>query len=109
VHYGIFVLVIKISAILILARRRRVNFGLVRRCFIRLRRIPQFCIFNFDFCTLKHLTLFQIMTCEKTTPRNSAQFEQFGAPFGVISRVIRDNSRTIPEQFKTFGAMAPPS
>ncbi len=50
-------MVIKISAIRILARRS----------FVRLRRIPQFCIFNFDFCIPNRLTPSQIMTYEKQT------------------------------------------
>jgi hypothetical protein len=40
---------------------------------------------------------------KKINPGNSAQFKQFGAPFGAISRAIRDNSRAIQEQFETIG------
>jgi len=42
----------------------------------------------------------------KTSPSIQAQFKQFGAPFSAISRVIRDNSRAIQEQFETIGAIS---
>jgi len=57
--------------------------------FIRLWRI------NFDFCILKCLTLFLIISCVKTSPAIQAQFKQFGAPFSAISRVFRVRFETI--------------
>jgi hypothetical protein len=62
-------------------------------------------IFLLKSARCKHLTLCQIITYKKQTPKFST-IQAIWRTIGAISRVIRDNSRAIQEQFETIGAMA---
>jgi hypothetical protein len=54
---------------------------------------------------LKQLTLCPTIAYEKQTPKFST-IQAIWRTIGAISRVIRDNSRAIREQFETIGAIS---
>jgi len=67
-------------------------------------------LFSSTTARRKHLTLCQIITYEKQTPKFST-IQAIWRTIGAISRAFRvlseSDSRVIREQFETIGAMAP--